>query len=247
MVKIMSSAMRNDVLLDIATFLARRWCGNDKIVIILMPDKSPAAKLNKNQILLPFLSYYPGSDFQKYRQWRIALWYESMRMKYSAKALSNEHAFGFLLNTLETKRIEIIGLREWEGMANELMFNESISWMSRQLLNSIYGRYKIAEAFSQYFLTGYVKGELFGGEFDKVKKAADYADEIVKEAIDNDYSTIWIEQHIPKLIKILELDPLVSIPILAPRTRVCAALNQSDVLKQMEKVVKRRHKKEDAT
>ena len=70
-------------------------------------------------------------------------------------------------------------------MANELMFNEGISWMSRQLLNSRYGRYKIAEAFSQFFLTGYLKGELFGREFDKVKKGANYANEIVKEAIDN--------------------------------------------------------------
>jgi hypothetical protein len=168
-----------------------------------------------------------------------------MRMKYSAKVLSNEHAFGFLLNTLETKRIEILGLREWEGMANELMFNEGISWMSRQLLNSIYGRYKIAEAFSQYFLTGYLKGELFGREFDKVKKAVDYANEIVKEAIGNNYGTAWMEQHIPKLIKILELDSLVSIPILSPRTRVGASLNQSDTLKQVEKVVHMRHKKDD--
>jgi hypothetical protein len=168
-----------------------------------------------------------------------------MRMKHSSKVLSNEHAFGFLLNTLETKRIEILGLREWEGMINEIMFNEGISWMSRQLLNSIYGRYKIAEAFSQYFLTGYLKGELFGGEFDKVKKATDYANEIVKEAIDNNYDTNWMEQHIPKLIKMLELDSLVSIPVLSPRTRVGASLNQSDTLKQVEKVVQTQHKKDD--
>jgi hypothetical protein len=245
MVKIANPVMRNDILLDIATFLARRWSGNNKVVIILMPDKPPSAKLDKNQIVLSLLNYYPGTDFQKYRQWRVALWFESMRMKHSAKVLSNEHAFGFLLNTLEKKRIEILGLGEWEGMANELMFNEGISWMSRQLLNSIYGRYKIAEAFSQYFLTGYVKGELFGGEFDKVKRAADYANEIVKEAIDNNYGTTWIEQHIPKLIKILELDSLVSIPILSPRTRVGASLNQSDMLKQVEKVVQMRHEKDD--
>jgi hypothetical protein len=245
MVKIASPVMRNDVLLDIATFLARRWSGNDKVVIILMQDKPPTAKLDRNQIILSLLNYYPGTDFQKYRQWRVALWFESMRMKHSAKVLSNEHAFGFLLNTLETKRIEILGLREWEGMANELMFNEGISWMSRQLLNSIYGRYKIAEAFSQYFLTGYLKGELFGREFDKVKKAVDYANEIVNEAIGNNYGTAWMEQHIPKLIKILELDSLVSIPILSPRTRVGASLNQSDTLKQVEKVVHMRHKKDD--
>jgi hypothetical protein len=245
MVKIASPVMRNDVLLDIATFLARRWSGNNKVVIILMADKPPTAKLDKDQIILPLLNYYPGTDFQKYRQWRVALWFESMRMKHSSKVLSNEHAFGFLLNTLETKRIENLGLREWEGMMNELMFNEGISWMSRQLLNSIYGRYKIAEAFSQYFLTGYLKGELFGGEFDKVKRAADYASEVIKEAIDNNYGTSWIEQHIPKLIKILELDPLVSIPLLSPRTRVGASLNPSDTLKQVEKVVQMRHKKDE--
>src|SRR5918998_597444 len=150
MVKTTSPVMRNDVLLDIATFLARRWSGNDKVVVIFIPDKPPTAKLDKNQIILSLLNYYPGTDFQKYRQWRVALWFESMRMKHSSKVLSNEHAFGFLLNTLETKRI-----------------------------------------------------------------------------------------------KILELDPLVSIPILSPRTRVGASLNQSDMLKQVEKVVQMRHKKDD--
>jgi hypothetical protein len=237
--------MRNDVLLDIATFLARRWSNHDKVVIILMSDRIPTTKPDKNQIILPLLNYYPGTDFQKYRQWRTSLWYESMRMKHSTKVLSYEHAFGFLLNTLETKRIEILGLREWEGMDSELVFNEGISWMSRQLLNSIYGRYKIAEAFSQYFLTGYLKGELFGSEFDKVKKATDYANEIVKEAIDSNLGTEWVEQHIPKLIKVLELDPLASIPVLAPRTRVGASLNENDLLKQVEKVIKMRHKKRE--
>src|ERR687891_523862 len=208
--------MRNDVLLDIATFLARRWSRNPKAVIVLTQDKIPMGKPDKGQIALPFLNYYPGTDFQRYRQWRVALWYESMRILHSTKVLSYDHAFGFILNTVETKRIELLGLSQWNGMRNEIIFNEGMSWLSRPLLNSIYGRYKIAEAFSQYFLTGYVKGELYGGEFDKVKRAADYANEIVKEAIDNNYGTGWIEQHIPKMIKILELDSLVSIPILSP-------------------------------
>lgn len=237
--------MRNDILLEIATFLARRWSGNGKVSIILVPDRMPSAKPDKNQITLPLLSYYPGTDFQKYRQWRVALWYESMRMRYSTKVQSYEHVYGFLLNTVETKRVEIVGLREWEGMADELAFNEGISWMSRQLLNSIYGKYKIAEAFSQYFLTGYLKGELFGAELDRVRRASDYANGLVKEAVDSGYGTEWVGQYIPKLVKMLELDPLVSIPILSPRTRVGASLNQSDLLKQVEKVVRMRQKNED--
>lgn len=242
----LGAVMRNDVLLDIATFLARRWSANDKVTIALTPDRAPVTKPDKSQVTLPSLGYYLGTDFQKYRQWRVALWYESMRMKHSAKVLSNEHAFGFLLNTIETKRVEILGLRDWEGMASEIIFNEGISWMSRQLLNTIYGRYKIAEAFSQYFLTGYVKGELFGGEMEKVQKAADYANEVVKEAIEGGYGTEWVEQHIPKLIKMLELDPLVSIPVLAPKTRMGASLTQSDLLRQIEKVVKTKRKEKDS-
>lgn len=240
--------LRNDILLDIATFLARRWSGNDRVTVAIASDSSrpPSTKPDKSQITLPAPGYYVGTDFQKYRQWRVALWYEAMRLRHSTKVLSNEHAFGFLLNTVETKRVEILGLRSWEGMEKEIIFNEGISWMSRQLLNTIYGRYKIAEAFSQYFLTGYVKGELFGGELEKVQSASEYAAELVKEAVENGYGTEWMEQHIPKLIKMLELDPLVSIPVLAPRTRMGASLTQSDVLKQIEKVVKTRKKEKDA-
>ena len=241
-----AAIMRNDILLDIATFLARRWSSNNRVIIAIAPEKPPATKPDKGQITLPSLSYYLGTDFQRYRQWRVALWYESMRMRHSNKVLSNEHAFGFLLNTVETKRVEILGLQRWEGMEHELLFNEAISWMSRQLLNAIYGRYKIAEAFSQYFLTGYVKGELFGGEMEKVQKATDYANELVQEAIANGHGTEWMEQHIPKLIKMLELDPLVSIAVLAPRTRAGASLTQSDLLKHLEKVVKSKKKEKDS-
>lgn len=243
--KITPATMRNDVLLDIATFLARRWSGNNKVVVLLEPEKTPSAKPDKNQIVVSHVNYYPGTDFQKYRQWRTALWYESMRLRYSTKVQSYEHAYGFILNTVETKRVEILGLSKWEGMTNEILFNEGMSWMSRPLLNSIYGKAKMAEAFSQYFLTCYLKGELFGGEFDRVKNASDYANEVVEEAIDAGYTTDWVEQHIPKLIKILELDPLVSIPILSPKTRIGASLAQNDLLKQVEKIVRIKHKRED--
>src|SRR6476661_3519312 len=165
--------MRNDVLLEIATFLARRWSANSRVVIVLKQNTIPISKPEKNQIILPALDYYPGTSFQKYRQWRVALWYESMRMRYSTKVLSYEHAFGFLLNTVETKRVEILGLKEWNGMTKEVIFNEGISWLSRPLLNSLYGKYKIVEAFSQYFLTGYLKGELYGSLFDKVKNGSE--------------------------------------------------------------------------
>src|SRR4030095_13633268 len=72
----------------------------------------------------------------------------------------------------------------------------------------------------------------------RVKKASEFANNIVIEAIDNNYKTESIEQHIPQLIKILELDPLSSIPIIAPRTRIGMAVTHSDLLKQLEKIVR---------
>ncbi|HEY7082159.1 MAG TPA: vWA domain-containing protein [Nitrososphaeraceae archaeon] len=237
--------MRNDVLIDIATFLARRWSGRGKVIITLSQDKIPLAKPEKNQISLPFLEHFPGTDFQKYRQWRVALWYESMRMAYSSKVLSYEHAYGFILNTLETKRIEILGLRYWYGMLNELIYNEAMSWLGRPVLNTMYGHQKTIEAFSQYFSTGYIKGELFGREFEKVRDATGYANSIVQEAIEFSYSTDWLEKHIPKLIKMLELNPLLTIPISVPRTKFGVSMNQSDIIKQVERIVKRRTKQKD--
>ena len=153
-------------LINIGTFLARRWSGNPNTIVTLKDGAIPFVNIQNFTISLPSLNYYLGTEFQKYRQWRAALWYESMRIAYSTKVLSYDLAFGFILNTLESKRIEILGLGEWEGMENEVIFNEGISWLSRPLLNALYGKQKIIEAFSQYLLTGYIKGELFGGELE---------------------------------------------------------------------------------
>jgi hypothetical protein len=237
--------MRSDVLINIATFLARRWSGNIRVTVVLAQDKIPNARPDKNQISLPLLNYYQGTDFQKYRQWRVALWQQSMRMRYSTKVLSSEHAYGFLLNTIESKRVEILGLEDWQGMIDELIFNEGISWLSRPLLNSLYGIYKKIEAFSQLFLTGYFKGELYDRELDRINGASDFANNILQEAIKSNYATEWLEKHIPKLVKILEIDSLTSIHIIAPRTRIGISINQSDLVKQLQKLVNKRTNSND--
>jgi hypothetical protein len=232
--------LRNDVLLDIAIFLARRWSNNPKVIVILSKDKAPQTDIEKQQIILPTLNYFHGEEFQRYRQWRVALWYESMRIRYTSKVKVSrqDHAYGFILTSIETKRIEILGLDMWQGMANEIIFYEGMSWLSKPLLNTIYGRHKIIEAFSQYFLTGYIKGELFGSEFDKVKQATDFANECIREAIDKRLETDWIYNKVREIIKILQIDPLLSIPLTTPRSNIGMAMNKLDLLKQLEKVIK---------
>ena len=144
--------LRSDTLLEIATFLVRRWSGNELVTVSISDQREVQTKLRENKILMFPLQRYQGSDFQKYRQFRIALWYEAMRIRYSGKILSNDHAFGFILNTLETRRIEIIARKVWQGMDEEIIFRYSVSWLYRPLLNTLYGNTRTVEGFSQYFL-----------------------------------------------------------------------------------------------
>src|ERR687892_884436 len=143
-----------------------------------------------------------------------------MRMMYCTKVLSYDHVFGFLLNTLETKRSEILGLRLWKGMEKEIIFYEGISWLSRPLLNSLYGKHKIAEAFSQYFLTGSLKGELFGNDLRRVQNAADLAKNVLNDIIANNQGTNSMEKRIPEILKILELNALGSFPVITLLSKV---------------------------
>ncbi|HYY85615.1 MAG TPA: VWA domain-containing protein, partial [Nitrososphaeraceae archaeon] len=235
-------SLRNDVLINLGTFLSRRWSGNNKATILLIEDKPPETNLEKNTISMPSLRYYNGTEFQKYRQWRVSLWYESMRLSSSTRVLSNDHAFGSILNSIEMKRIEILGLREWRGMENEIIFNEGISWLSRPLLNSLYGKHKIVEAFSQFLLTGYIKGELFGSESDRVQSAVNIARELIDESIKNNHKTEWIERQIPRIIKTLQIDSLFTIPIVTFRSKLGLSMTEKILFKEIEKVIKIRNR-----
>lgn len=125
--------LRNDTLLEIATFLVRRW-SEKNISVGISEQKEIQTKLKENKVVMLPLVHYVGTDFQKYRQFRTALWYEAMRVKNCTKILSNDHAFGFLLNTLETRRIETIGRRQWRGMDEEIIFSYGFGWLYRPLI-----------------------------------------------------------------------------------------------------------------
>ncbi len=80
--------LRNDTLLEISTFLIRRWSGKESTIVSISKQKEVQTKLRENKVMMFPLELYQGTDFQKYRQFRIALWYEAMRIRYSSKILS---------------------------------------------------------------------------------------------------------------------------------------------------------------
>lgn len=247
--------IRNDVLLEIATFLSRRWSDSTESTIHISREGKISTNLDKKRITLPGLDYFYGNIFQKYRQWRTLLWYESVRLKYSFKIFDTDVVFGFVFNILETKRIEILGLEEWKGMIKEIIYYEGLSWHNKPLLNSLHGKNKVLEAFSQFFLTGYIKGELYGGENERVIRASDYAQNILREYVKNfklnnkTFDQIkdqkWLEYETRQIIKILQVDSLMSvppIPIIMPKSKIGLSMKQEEVLSQIEKLVRIKNK-----
>lgn len=232
--------LRNDTLVEIATFLARRWSEKDKMVVEFSDKKETRTKIKENKISLISPERHAGNDFDRYRQFRTSIWYESMRVKFCKKILSNDHAFGFILNTLETRRIELLGRKIWRGMDAEMIFNYTYQWLYRPQLSNVLGKQRIVEAFYQYFLFGDIKGELQPSYFDKIKNASLRAKEIVNEALEKNHSTEWIEEKIPEILRILDIDALITIPISIPWRGPGLLITPQDFVKALQKMVKNR-------
>ena len=235
-----SIQLQNGTSIDIATFLVRRWSGKENVTVEFSKIRQNETRLKEKRVLLVPNEQYYGDDFQKYRQFRTSIWYESMRLKHCQKILSNDHAYGFILNAIETRRIELLGIKVWKGMTDELIFNYTNMWLSRVNLGSIFGKARTVEAFYQYFLFGDIKGEIQPSQFNKVTKAVELAKHILGESMEKDHGTSWIESKIPEILKILDLDALISIPLSVPLKGPGLAITPNDLAKAMKQVTKSR-------
>mgnify|MGYP000041196830 CR=1 FL=1 len=233
-----SIQLQNDSLVEIATFLVRRWSENDNIVVGISEKAETKTRLKGKKVILTPLEKRIGNDFQKYRQFRTSLWYEAMRIKYCKKILSNDHAFGFILNTMETQRVEQIGRKRWKGMDEEIIFNYTYMLVSRPQLHTVYGKARIVEAFHQYFMFGAIKGEIQSSSFEKIKQAAEFARKSVIKAIDEKYDTEWLEKKVGEIIKMLDIDSLLTIPVSLPFMKAGMALSEEELLKVLKIISK---------
>lgn len=230
--------LQNESLVEIATFLVRRWSERDNIIVEISDKVETKTRLNENKVILTPLEKRIGNDFQKYRQLRTSLWYEAMRIKYCKKILSNDHAFGFILNAIETSRIEQLGRRIWKGMTDEIIFNYAYMLVERPQLHTVYGKARIVEAFYQYFMFGAIKGEIQSSHFEKIKEASTFAKKIVQKAIDENYDTEWLEKNISQIIKILDIDSLLTIPVSLSFMKAGMALSEEELLKVLKVIAK---------
>ncbi len=230
--------LQNDSLVEIATFLVRRWSEKNNIIIEISDKVETKTRLKENKVILTPLEKRIGNDFQKYRQFRTSLWYEAMRIKHCKKILSNDHAFGFILNTMETQRVEQIGRKRWKGMDEEIIFNYTYMLVSRPQLHTVYGKARIVEAFYQYFMFGAIKGEIQSSNFEKIKQATAFAKKNVSKSIDEKHDTEWLERKVGEIIKILDIDSLLTIPVSLPFMKAGMALSEEELLKVLKIISK---------
>lgn len=226
--------MQNEVLLEIATFLIRRW-SEDSTVKVIIADRPPSANVHKKIVSIPPLSYYTGSDFVKYRQWRVACWKQAMKIRHSNTSPNVDYAHGFLLNCMEEKRVIFLGLEDWPGMNKELIFNEGMSRLYEPSMDDFFsGSYRKFIAFAQYFRAGWISSDPSTYLLTIVQRAAAYANKAVDEAIREGHKTDWLSTHVPQLLKILETDALLHIPILS---KGALAHDEDKLAEMIEKVI----------
>ena len=233
-----SLKLRNETLVEIATFLVRRWSERENVIVEFSDKVETKTRLAENKVILTPIEKRIGSYFQRYRQLRTSLWYEAMRIKFCKKILSNDHAFGFILNTLETRRIEHLGRKIWKGMDEEIIFNYTYMLVSRPQLHTVYGKARIVEAFYQYFMFGAIKGEIQSSHYEKILQASKEAKRLVEEAITKNYETDWLEKKVNEIIKILDIDSLLTVPVSLPFMKAGMALTEEELLKFLTVVSK---------
>ena len=132
---------------------------------------------------------------------------------------------------------------------------KSLSGNNKPLLNSLHGKTKILEAFSQLFLTGFLKGEIYGGENERIQKASEYAKNTINEYVKNykknnnslnpSADQKWLEGETRQIIKILQIDSLMSIPpipFIMPKNKFGLSMSQEEIINQIEKIVKLKNK-----
>ena len=233
-----SLQLRNESLVEIATFLVRRWSERENITVEFSDKIETKTRLKENRVILTPIEKKTGDNFQRYRQFRTSLWYEAMRIRFCKKILSNDHAFGFILNTMETLRVEQLGRKLWKGMDEEIIFNYAYMLVARPQLHTVYGKARIVEAFYQYFMFGALRGEIQSSHFERIKKATEFAKKIVDESIEKKYDTDWLEKNVNEIIKILDIDSLLTIPISLPFMKAGMTVSEEELLKFLTVVSK---------
>ena len=230
-----------DGLVEIGTFLARRWSGRPRATVEFTDrGHARAAPAGNGRIIVPRQDRLGGDGLQRYRQFRASVWRESMRLSLCGRILSDDHAFGFILNAIESRRVEALGRRRWPGMDPELAFSHACRWMDRPLLGSVYGRARLVEGFYQHFSFGGTKGEAASNQLDRIARASAAASAALGRALEEGLGAEWVEGEVPGIIRALGIDSLLTVPVAMPWSRPALAITADDLRAALPRLLRSR-------
>ena len=64
--------LQNESIVEIATFLVRRWSEEDKMIVEISDKMETRTRLNEKKEIMTPLEKRIGNDFHKYRQFRTS-------------------------------------------------------------------------------------------------------------------------------------------------------------------------------
>jgi len=185
-------------VMDVTHFLAKYLSGNQNVIVNPQPyhggfsasiERLPSGK-QVYHINVPHWDEYdlPVKGFDKYRVYREGVWHESCHVRFTPQDLFDWGGSAIekdVLNVLEDRRIEDLGVKEWPGYIPERLYAHAYAYALRPSVDAMAQhqaphavRY---EAFIQRLLIGKVKGKLDPKERKMVEETAKYVEKKLEE------------------------------------------------------------------
>jgi len=186
-------------VMDVTNFLAKYLSGQQNVVISpskgytsgfsVGPRTTRQGKTLWNVNLPHWASYrLPVKGFDKYRVYRVGVWHEASHIRFTPLKLfdalkgQKDDVVRELINVIEDRRIEDLGIKEWPGYLPERIYQQAYGYALRPSVDLIQDNSKRRfEAFLQRLLIGKWKGKLNQAEAELVEKAAQKVEQKLQE------------------------------------------------------------------
>jgi len=186
-------------VMDVTNFLAKYLSGRQNVVV--SPSKNPAVGFSAGprttysgkpiwSVNVPHWAFYdlPVKGFDKYRVYRVGVWHEACHVRFTPPLLFNalkeqkDSVVRELINVIEDRRIEELGVKEWPGYLPERIYQQAYGYALRPSVDQIQDQdQRRFEAFLQRLLIGKWKGKLDQAEAELVEKAAQKVEQELEE------------------------------------------------------------------
>jgi hypothetical protein len=204
-------------VMDVTNFLAKYLSGQQNVVVAPLkgsvsgfsagPRKTRQGKMIWS-VNVPHWAFYdlPVKGFDKYRVYRVGVWHEASHVRFTPLQLfdalkeQKDSVVRELINVIEDRRIEELGVKEWTGYLPERIYQQAYGYALRPSVDLIQDQSKRRfEAFLQRLLIGKWKGKLDQAEAELVEKAAQKVEQELQELEKKKASDLEISEAVINL------------------------------------------------